>query len=261
MNEIIGFIIIGLLQGVLEWLPVSSEGNIVLVLTSFFGFGVEDTINTSIFLHLGTGLAALVFFREEAFKILLPKTQYYSDLRLKLFVITILTGVVGFPIFMWLSLSAFYGETILAITGFALIITGLIQRDVLSKKGNRNELTWPLSIVLGSVQGLSIIPGLSRSGITTATMFFNEFTAEEAFRIGFLMSIPASLAATFGMMLVDGFTPNLLSVISASAAAVSGFLSIGVLLKIARLYSFWKICVALGVMTILSWILGLIFSF
>ena len=254
MNEIIGSIMIGLLQGVLEWLPISSEGNMVLFITSFFGLGIEETINTSIFLHLGTGFAALIYFREEVFRILLPRTRTYFDLRLKLFVITILTGIVGFPIYLWLSVSAFYGEAFLAITGFALIITGLVQRDGVNKKGNRNELSWPLSILLGSVQGLSIIPGLSRSGVTTATMLLREFTPEEAFRISFLMSIPASFAASFGIMLINGFTPNNLSLISTFTAAVAGFFSIGILLKIARIYSFWKICVGIGILSIIAWI-------
>ena len=258
MNTVIESIIIGLLQGLLEWLPVSSEGNLVIVLVSVFGLSAEETISTAIFLHLGTGLAALLYFRKEVYEILMGKTADQTDLRTKLLIMTALTGLVGFPIYMWLNVSIAVGEILLAVTGLALILTGLLQRQATRQEQTGAELTWPISIVLGAAQGLAIIPGLSRSGLTTSIMLFRNFTGEEAFRISFLMSIPASFAAAFGMMLIDDFSPDPLAALSALIAAIVGYVAIDTLLRLARRISFWKICVGLGALAVLAWLPNLV---
>ena len=258
MNSLIESIIIGILQGLLEWLPVSSEGNLVIVLVGVFGLSAEETISTAIFLHMGTGLAALLYFRKEVIEILIGRTADQADLRLKLFIITMLTGLVGFPIYMWLNISLAIGEILLALTGIALIITGLLQREASRQEQTGSELTWPISIILGAAQGLAIIPGLSRSGLTTSIMLFKNFTGEEAFKISFLMSIPASFAAAFGMMLVDDFSPDPLAAFSALIAAIVGYLAIDALLRLARRVSFWKICIGLGALAVLAWLPNLV---
>lgn len=258
MNSVFESIVIGVLQGVLEWLPVSSEGNLVILFTSLFGLDVKETLSIAVFLHIGTGLAALMYFRAEVLKILMGGTEYYSDLRLKLFIITLLTGIVGFPLFMWLNLSLVYGETLLALTGLALILTGLLQREAARQEDSESNLSWPLSLILGAAQGLAIIPGLSRSGLTTSIMLFKKFSGEEAFRISFLMSIPASFAAVFGLILVQGFVPDPFSILSALVAGLIGYLSINTLLRVARRTSFWKICVGLGALAVLAWLPNLV---
>ena len=127
MDSVIAAIITGILQGVLEWLPVSSEGNLVILLSQMFGYSVEETLNTAIFLHLGTGVAALIYFREQVWGILTMSSQENKDMFYKLFAMTMLTGLVGFPIFMFLNISVAIGEALLALTGVALIITGILQ--------------------------------------------------------------------------------------------------------------------------------------
>lgn len=259
MDSITASIVAGLLQGLLEWLPVSSEGNMVILLTQLFGYGVEETLNTSIFLHLGTGMAALIYFREPVLNILLMKTPEDKDMFYRLLVMTGLTGLVGFPIFMFLNVSASIGETLLALTGIALILTGLIQREASKSKKDGSELSWPITILLGVAQGLAIIPGLSRSGLTTSIMLFKNFDGENAFRVSFLMSIPASFAAALGLFLVKGFQPDAYSGLAAIVAALTGYLTIGRLLALAREMSFWKICVGLGALSILAWLPNLAF--
>ena len=172
----------------------------------------------------------------------------------KLFAMTMLTGLVGFPIFMFLNISVAIGEALLALTGIALIVTGLLQREATKSKKEGAELSWPLSILLGVAQGLAIIPGLSRSGLTTSIMLFRDFDGEEAFRTSFLMSIPASFAAAFGLMLVKGFQPDQYSALAAILAGIVGYLTIGRLLAFAKKISFWKICVGLGALAIIAWL-------
>ena len=259
MDSLIASIAAGFLQGLLEWLPVSSEGNMVILLTQMFGYGVEETLNTSIFLHIGTGIAALVYFKEPVLSILLMRTPEDKDMFYRLLVMTGLTGLIGFPIFMFLNVSASIGEALLALTGIALILTGLLQRQASKSSKDGSELSWPLTILLGVAQGLSIIPGLSRSGLTTSIMLFKNFDGEDAFRVSFLMSIPASFAAALGLMLVNGFQPDAYSGLAALVAALVGYLTIGRLLALARDMSFWKICVGLGALSILAWLPNLAF--
>jgi undecaprenyl-diphosphatase len=254
VNSLIESIVVGLFQGILEWLPVSSEGNLLIILSILFGLKPEEAFNTAIFLHIGTGLAALVYFRAEVFKIVRARTKRYSDLRIKLLTITTITGVIGFPIFMWLNVSIVYGEFLLTLTGLALIITGLLQREAAKQEQDGSNLSWSLSIILGVAQGLAIIPGLSRSGLTTSIMLIKNFSGENAFQISFLMSIPVSFAAAFGLMIVEGLTPDPFLAFATLTAAVTGYLVIDKLIEISRRISFWKICVILGVLAVITWL-------
>jgi len=258
MNPIAQALLVGVLQGVLEWLPVSSEGNLALILIALLGASAKETIATAIFLHLGTGFAALAYFWEETINIIHGRTSEYADLRARLFVITLVTGLVGLPIYMWLSFSMIYGELLLALTGFALILTGVIEREATRKKQVGSKLSWPTALLLGAAQGIAVIPGVSRSGLTTSIMLLLGFTGEEAFHISFLMSIPASFAAVLGMLVLDGFTVDLLSVLSALVAGAVGYLAIDALLRVSRRASFWKTCLVLGALTVFNWLLSLL---
>ncbi|HUV35038.1 MAG TPA: undecaprenyl-diphosphate phosphatase, partial [Candidatus Desulfaltia sp.] len=102
-------VIVGALQGVLEWLPVSSEGNLVLFMVSLLGLEATETLKLAVFLHLGTGFAALIYFREQVVEILLGSSEEGKRLRLLLTVITFVTGVVGLPVYMLLDFSVAQG--------------------------------------------------------------------------------------------------------------------------------------------------------
>jgi undecaprenyl-diphosphatase len=252
--------ITGVLQGVLEWLPVSSEGNLTLFLVSVLGFSPSETLGLAIFLHLGTGLAALVYYREESWGILVGATDRDRDMRLRLVVMTGLTGAVGLPIYMYFSFSASVGEALLALTGLALVATGLMQkRGEATGERDASSLSWPETITLGVLQGLAIIPGLSRSGVTTSTMLLRGLRSDEAFNVSFIMSIPASFAAGLGLMLIDGFQVTAGAVVAVAVSAVVGYMTIGALIGFAEKTSFWKICVGLGSLALLAWVPNLLF--
>lgn len=251
--------IIGVLQGILEWLPVSSEGNLTLFLVSVLGLDPSETLGLAVFLHLGTGLAALAYYRQESWSIIAGATERDRDMRLRLLVITGLTGAVGLPIYIYLNVSASVGEALLALTGLALIATGLMQkREDVAGERDTHSLSWPETLALGVLQGLAIIPGLSRSGITTSAMLLRGLRSEEAFSFSFLMSIPASFAAGFGLMLIDGFQVTAGALMAVVVSAVVGYMSIGVLMGYAEKTSFWKICVGLGALALLTWVPSLL---
>lgn len=247
-------LVLGLLQGVLEWLPVSSQGNLVILAITLLGLDPSYALSFSVYLHVGTGLAALVYFRREVARILMRGSE--DDRRLFQFLViaTLLTGVVGYPLFRFVGLASLYGEALLALTGVALLATGLMQkgregRDMPPPDG----LGLKDGLIMGVVQGLAVIPGLSRSGVTTTALLIKGFRGKEAFRLSFLMSIPAVFAAAAGLAIVEGIPPLDGGILVALLASfISALASIDLLIKLAQRTQFWKLCILLGSIALLA---------
>lgn len=254
-------ILFGIMQGIFEWLPISSQGNLILVMIGFFGLSVQEALNYAIFLHIGTLLAAVVYFRKELFTLLkhLPHYRFNgsseNDRTMNFLVIaTILSGAIGYPIFKVIETSTLSGEVFIGIIGLSLIITGLIQRY--SKiKGHKDykDLNHFDSLLLGIAQAFSIIPGISRSGITTSSLLLRNYEADTSLRLSFIMSIPVVFGANIALGFVNGFsqiaTTNVL--IGIATAFVMGLISIHVLIKVARRIRFWKFCIGLGIVSLI----------
>lgn len=255
MLSILEAVSIGILQGILEWLPVSSEGNLVLIINQIFGVEPFDAFFYSIFLHIGTGTAALIYFRKDVLGIFLARNEQCKNLRRDIFIITFITGLVGFPIYMFLEISTKFGETLIAIIGLALIITGLIQKNI-QDTGLRkyDSLTLIETVVLGFVQGLSVIPGISRSGITISTLLFMKYKGKTAFKLSILMSIPVSYASTLGLYLIKKPSIDSGILISLIVTLIIGYLSINSMLKLAQRLHFWKFVVVMGLIALLSYL-------
>ena len=252
-------LLIGVLQGVLEWLPISSKGSLTMLMISVLGLEPAQALSLSIYLHAGTGLAALVYFRQGVLEMIRHRTE--ADLRLLRFLIlsTLTTGFVGLPIFMLSWGASAYGEALLALTGAALIVTGLVQRGA-RQVGERTagSLGDKEGLLAGVAQGLSAIPGLSRSGVTSSVLLIRGLSGDEALRASFLMAIPASFAAALGLAYVEGvpmLEPSF--IFSLASSFFSGILSIGALLRLARRVRFWGLCVLLGALALFSPLLSL----
>lgn len=252
--NLIELIIVGAIQGFLEFLPVSSSGNVTLILMNFLKLSPSESFSLSIFLHLGTLLAVLVYFRKDIISILRNiRTDKASHF---LIVSTILTGVVGTPIYLILK-SIFENIKISLgsiVIGLFLIATGIIlkYRSQSGFKKVEDSNIWDM-VLAGISQGISIIPGISRSGITLATLLGREFDKEEALRISFLMSIPAIIG---GMILevndvniVKNMFPAIVS------AFVTSIIVIKLLLEFAKRLNFSYFCIGLGAITVLISIL------
>jgi undecaprenyl-diphosphatase len=251
--------VFGILQGILEWLPVSSQGNLVLVMIGLFGMLPSLALKYAIFLHSGTLMAALIYFRKDVAGILRGLGTYRPGFsegnRLVTFLIasTVLTVLVGLPIFLFLASSPFAGELFIALVGIALIATGILQKYSGSGKlKSENSLGWKDSLLLGIVQGLSIIPGISRSGITVSSFLIRGYRPDEALRLSFIMSIPVILVAQVGLSLLDGMPQ--LGIDKAFAgllcSLVFGLLFIHVLMKTAGRVKFWLFCIVIGIVAL-----------
>jgi len=254
-------IILGIMQGILEWLPISSQGQLSLVMY-LFKVNKDQILAFSIFLHIGTMFAAIVYFRGDILNMLkgLPGYRFnYANQgnRLISFLLfaTILTGAVGYPLYRLIRETApSVGEAFIALIGGALIVTGLMQKYVKVRGERRtSDLNLKDTLLLGVVQGFSIIPGISRSGVTTSSLLFRKFGSEEALKLSFLMSIPAVLAAEIGLSLIEGLPPVGLEEILVGIlfSFAFGLLSIHVLTKIARKIRFWAFCILIGTLALL----------
>lgn len=254
MLHLIEAIFLGIAQGVLEWFPVSSQGNLVLIMILMFGFETSDILGYSIYLHIGTGFAALLYFRGKVFDILIRRTEKDKRLFNYLFISTLITGLLGFPLYHIAERTLFLGESLLALTGVALIFTGVIQKKterIIIKESSK--LSVKHGLLVGALQSLAALPGMSRSGLTTSTLLMLGFTEESSLEVSFLMSIPAVFAAAIGLFIIEGpvkVSSNI--IVSIITSFISAYLTIDVLLRLAKRINFWKLCFLLGIIALIN---------
>jgi undecaprenyl-diphosphatase len=269
MDSVLEALILGVVQGVAEWLPVSSEGVLTLIQLEFFGRTLASSISVAVWLHLGTLLAAALYFRRELVQLgralpdwLLRRPDLpEADRRLLdfLFLATIVTGVVGAPLLalsLSLDLLSHWGT---AVIGVLLIGTGLIQL-VAPRFGRRTieHLGGKDAGIVGLAQGLAALPGLSRSGLTIAALLLRGYRETEALRISFLMSIPVIFAVQFLLKLLELLkAPDegiasawAAAVVGVASAAVVGWLTISALINLAQSLPFWAFAIGLGVLSV-----------
>lgn len=257
----IEIVILGLIQGLIEWLPLSSEGINSLVMINFFGLNLQEAIYISLWLHLGTALAAIAYFWDDISGMIKNIPAYlktldepFSDkngLTSFLIISTFISGIFGLAIiksaFAWKDLN---GVFLSAGIGLLLVITGLIQRRAsnMKFKNKAKKLGLMESITMGLVQGVTILPGFSRSGLTTSALLIKKFNAKNALRLSFLMSIPAVIVTEIWILFQD-FNINAYYGLGILTSCLVGVLSLGTLMKIAEKFKFWKFCILIGILS------------
>jgi undecaprenyl-diphosphatase len=250
--------VVGLVQGIFEWLPISSEGNVTLALAAL-GRSPSEAVAFALFLHLGTALSATVYYRENIAEVLrtLPEwrpgdafgegTATLSFLA----VATLASGVVGIAAYSTLEavLSAVTGGLFVVFVGVLLVATGVFQRvSTAVSLGARETPTLVDAVLVGAGQGLAILPGISRSGTTTGLLLLRGYEGEQSFELSFLLSIPAAVGGgllAFADTGLAGVTPTG-GAVALLTAAVVGYATIDALMRVVARVSFWAICVGLG---------------
>lgn len=267
-------ILMGIVQGLSEFLPISSSAH--LVFTSNFykvakGIEIIQHSNEEVFfdimVHLGTLVAVLIFFRKDIFEIIKAlfeaiKTNNWSNLnaRIGLYIIsgTILTLLLAIPlnkIAEKLVFSPSIVGVLLFITGFVLLGSEYMSKNFVAKKENVDLKT---SILIGLAQGLAALPGFSRSGWTIATGLFFGLDRLTAARYSFLLSIPIILGASMIYPLVkidikEALTYNWVAIISGTiVSGIVGYLCIKYFMKFISKFSlgiFGWYCILAGIGT------------
>lgn len=190
--EFLQAICLGILQGFTEFLPISSSGHLFLLQEYF---GLQPDLTLEIWLHGASLLAIIFFFRKDIVNILKGMiTEPSSDhgvLGYKLLAATFCT----IPIALFIE-PYFEGYLTLETVGFMLIFTGIlivVAEDFRPKK--IQEFSWWMVVLLGFFQGLAVIPGISRAGMTIALLVFLGIKRKMAAEISFLLAIPTILGA------------------------------------------------------------------
>lgn len=258
MLDIISSIIIGIIQGISEWLPISSKTQILLASYFLLKINLSVAYVFGLFMEIGTVMSAIVYFRKDIINVLKNKKLLFD-----IIFITIITGLVGVPLYILsdkLLKNAYNLGIPMFILGLILIIDGLyIQYSRKIKIREFKELKKKDLLLIGFAQGLAALPGVSRSGATVSTMLLLKTKPEDAFRYSYLLYILSGLGA-FGVTLLlnRGSIGDVINIIGLSGLIISivvaflvGLLTIDILLRIARKENIYIINYILGSIAII----------
>lgn len=240
-------VILGIVQGATEFLPVSSSGHLVLT-QSLFGWQHPD-LTFDIWLHFSTLLAVVIFFWKELWS--LTKKEL-----LVIAVASMPAAVIGLVFDD--AINDLFGST--RIVAFTLLLTGIFNiansRIIKNQDADKEptSVSFKQGLVVGLFQALAIIPGISRSGSTVFAGSLQGLDRLKAFRFSFMLSIPVILGASliqFLKIAETGFVDvvSLNFILAAAAAFVTGLASLNIfryLIKKARLDLFGYYCLLLG---------------
>jgi len=184
-------ILLGLIQGLAEWLPISSTAHLIIAEKTLTLY-VTPLLNVT--LHLGTLIVVIFYFRKDVKNILaaLVHLDFKSEngsLIPPIIVATLPTAIIGLFYVKYLENTL---QTLL-IVGITFLIGATMLFTSKIGKENRDKITYSVAILMGTAQGLAIFPGLSRSGITISAALLFGLKREKAFKFSFLLSIPAIL--------------------------------------------------------------------
>ena len=274
--SILNALILGIIQGVAEFLPISSSGHLSIA-QNLLGFGMEgaDDVFFDVLLHLGTLGAVFVAYWADIKEMVLEFFSMFGDLRnektggripsARRLILLIVVGTL--PLFLVLPIrglvEGLYANTF--FVGGALLVTGLLLYFCdRVRKGRKNERTATMAdvLIVGVGQAVATCPGISRSGMTICAGCFRGFERKFAVRFAFLLSIPAVLGANIlqikDVVEAGGIDVKLLPayILGVAAAAVGGYLSIRLVRMVADKGKFgafaWYCWAAGGITVILS---------
>ena len=206
----IELIILSIVQGITEFLPISSSAHLILI-SKYFNFSNENlTLNVS--LHLGSLLAIIFFFKKELFNFISNKQLFFK----------IILGSVPVIIFGFFLIKLNLIDYLknYKIIGWSTIIFGILlyfSDRVKVKKSINHDFKYRTALYIGLFQILSLIPGVSRSGITISGARFLNFSRVDSVKISFLISIPTLMAASLynvqNLIVEKNFSVSLLNLL------------------------------------------------
>lgn len=252
-------ILLGLVQGLTEFIPVSSSAHLNI---THWLLGQDRNLTFDVLLHIGTLFALVFYFRHDWVELLRNPAQ--AKLRNLVLIACVPAAIIGYKLRHLEEDNLFFVDPRFNAT--MLIVMGLLlgwADKVGSKERALEDVNLTDALVIGCSQALALVPGVSRSGSTITFGLFRRLTREAAARFSFLMSVPITLGATIFEARAL-FEPNAFDALKASpgimllgivASALSGFWAIGFLLnylktKSVTLFVVWRIVVALLVFAV-----------
>lgn len=222
-------VVLGAVQGLTEYLPISSSAHLAIV-QNLLGLRGPVLLVFDVVVHLGTLSSLLIYFRKDLFP--LPKigVKYFG----LIIMATIPTVIIGFAIKDWMEE---YFD-VLWVVALTLVLNSVILLSTWwsPRVRGKEECAWWDAFWIGVAQGISILPGISRSGATVSTALWLKVRTEEAVRFSFLIAIPAILGGAILLMpeTIEVFSKDMWSTMSVGfvSAFVSGYAAIYILFKI-----------------------------
>ncbi len=270
--EILKYIFIALVQGIAEILPISSSGHITLASELV---GLTPNLTLSIFLHAGSLIAVIIYFRKEIWNMIKYLCLYlfkkdrsddakkYSWMVLMLIVATIPAGLVG--IFLKDVIDGVFQDNL--FLGIDFIITAIILVVISRLKYERKieEMKVGDAIAVGLFQAVGVLPGISRSGITISGLKARKFSNEDAANFAFLMFIPIS-AGSFLVEVKDiiedpsSFNSSLTIpyIVGILVAGIVTYFAVKLLLKVIKKGKLWYFSIYLAALGITVIVLSLL---
>lgn len=245
--EYLEAILLGLLQGLTEFLPISSSGHLLL----FEKWGVgEPSLAVNIFLHLGTLLSVLVVYRKKVWELI--KRPFSKEMGFYLLA-CIPTGIIAIVFLKWFkgALGGSFLPLNFLITAFLLVMADNAKCDQFKALTAKNTL------LTGIFQGIAVLPGISRSGSTIAAMTMCKVSKDKAADFSFMLSIPVIILA--GVSEVVGgsfaFDMKILPLLTGMAAAfLSGIFAIKFMLRVIKTKKLYPFSIYLVAVAIVSFI-------
>lgn len=244
-------IFLSILQGITEFLPISSSGHLVLA-QKLFSFQTPPIFFDAL-IHFGTIISVVVYFRKELLAILF-NLKNKENQRLIFMVILGTIPVVVVGLFLQDSIDIIFNS--LKMVGISFLISAaILSLTIFVKKSEKgiNEITWRDTLFVGLFQAIAILPGVSRSGSTISSALFRKLDRQSAFRLSFFLAIPAVCGALFLQIIdlkgqaIDGNLINYL--IGMVVSALVGLVSLKILNKVlqgGKFYYFAIYCALLG---------------
>ena len=188
MISLLEALVFSVVQGISQWLPISSSGH-VAILENIFGF---QSLPFVVFLQLASILAVIVLFWKDIVKVLDLRKKENVKYILMIIVAVIPVAVIGY--LFEKEIAAFFSS--LFYLGIFFILSGLIIYSTKFAKPKKESLNWLDSVFVGLMQAISIVPGISRSGATISGGMFRGVSKSEAVKFSFLLAVPTILGAS-----------------------------------------------------------------
>ena len=266
--EVIRYILLGLIQGFTEPLPISSSGHI-FILKSIFNTTLFDDLNLEIFLNFASFIAILFIYRKEVVKLNKGFFNYIKSKKnktefnyvMKIIIATIPVGIFGLivknPLEKLLSENIFF-------VGFGFLFTAvalLLASNVNGKKEDK-DITVKDAIIIGLFQAISVIPGISRSGLVLVASLLRGLDNKSAIKYTFMLYFPVSIASMLlGLKDVTATSIDLLSLfyylIGMAFASIMTYISYKLLTRLVEKNNLWKFSIyifAIALFTIMFFI-------
>ena len=266
-----------MIQGVSEWLPISSKTQVIIASTYIFNLTFQQGYDLGLFLEVGTFFAATIYFRRQVYgvlKTLVGRGDQEGRMLLKFLVIaTAITAVLGVVIYKVVSESV-TGPALgipMIILGCVLIGDGILITLARGKRTPTKSLADLKNrdiVIIGLAQGIAAFPGVSRSGATVSTMLLMGVKPEDSFKLSFLALIPASIGATGVTVLLSksnigsviGTLTLPVILISLLVTVAVGLISIRTLLRFAGSRRIALLTFVLGALAIFGGITSIYFG-